>query len=154
NNLGPIFAIETTSGRWAAKQHDEIASPHGGSRAHESFPLHEHLPTHRHAMAVAPVGVIVPQRMVLRAAVIPKCNRVRRPLKAHAQLGGLNVPIEHFEYRVAFALAQTDNFRSEEAIHEQAFPTSLGMRPNNRMLGTRIDLSAIVIAIAAAIMLL
>jgi hypothetical protein len=28
------------------------------------------------------------------------------------------------------------------------------MRPNNRMLGTRIDLSAIVIAVAAAIMLL
>src|SRR5262249_43354404 len=27
-------------------------------------------------MAVAPVGVIVPQRMVLRAAVVPKCNRV------------------------------------------------------------------------------
>src|SRR5260370_16281614 len=105
-------------------------------------------------MAVAPVGVIVPQRMVLRAAVVPKCNRVRRPLEAHAQLGGLNVPIKHFENRVAFALAQTDNMRGEEAIHEQAFPTCLGMRPNNRMLGTRIDLSAVVIAVAAAIMLL
>src|SRR6266700_4022356 len=44
--------------------------------------------------------------------------------------------------------------RGEEAIHEQAFPTCLGMRPNNRMLGTRIDLSAVVIAVAAAIMLL
>jgi hypothetical protein len=43
------------------------------------------LPTHRDAMAVAPVGVVVPQRMVLRAAVVPKCNRVRRPLEAHAQ---------------------------------------------------------------------
>src|SRR6266516_5803335 len=74
------------------------------------------LPTHRDAMAVAPVGVIVPQRMVLRAAVVPKCNRVRRPLEAHAQLGGLNVPIKHFENRVAFALAQTGNMRGEEAI--------------------------------------
>src|SRR5262249_46588499 len=59
------------------------------------------LPTHRDAMAVAPVGVIVPQRMVLRAAVVPKCNRIRRPFEAHAQLRGLNVPIEHFENRVA-----------------------------------------------------
>jgi hypothetical protein len=89
-------------------------------------------------MAVAPVGVVVPQRMVLRAAVVPKRNRVWCPLKAHAQLGRLNVPIEHLQNRVAFALVQTDNMRGEEAIHEQAFPTCLGMRPNNRMLGTRI----------------
>src|SRR5205823_10818597 len=105
-------------------------------------------------MAVAPVGVVVPQRMVLRAAVVPKRNRVWCPLEAHAQLGRLNVPIEHLENRVAFALAQTNNMRGEEAIHEQAFPTCLGMRPNNRMLGMRIDLSAVVIAVAAAIMLL
>ena len=77
-------------------------------------------------MAVAPVGIIVPQRMVLRAAIVPKRNRVRRPLEAHAQLGGLNVPIEHFQNRVAFALAQTDNMRGEEAIHEQAFLTVSG----------------------------
>ena len=69
-------------------------------------------------MAVTPVGVIVPQRMVLRAAVVPKCNRVRRPLEAHAQLGGLNVPIEHFQNRVALVFVQTDNMRGEEAIHE------------------------------------
>ena len=69
-------------------------------------------------MAVAPVGVIVPQRMVLRAAVVPKCNRIRRPFESHAQLRGLNVPIEHFENRVAFTLAQTNNMRGEEAIHE------------------------------------
>src|SRR5947209_17928847 len=105
-------------------------------------------------MAVARVEVIVPQRMVLRAAVVPKCNRVRRPLETHAQLGGLKVPRKHFENRVAFALAQTDNMRGEEAIHEQAFPTCLGMRPNNWMLRSRIDSSAIVIAVAAAIMLL
>ena len=105
-------------------------------------------------MAVAPVGVIVPQRMVLRAAGVPTCNRVRRPLEAHAQLRGLNVPIEHFENRVAFTLAQTDNVRGEEAIHEQAFFTCLGVRPNNWMLGTRIDFSAVVITIAGTIMLL
>ena len=105
-------------------------------------------------MAVTPVGIIVPQRMVLRAAVVPKCNRARRPLEAHAELGGLNVPIEHFQNRVAFALAQTDDVRGKKAIHEQAFLTCLGMRPNNRMLGTRIDLSAVVVAVAATIMLL
>src|SRR5262249_17028890 len=105
-------------------------------------------------MAVAPVGIIVPQPMGLRARGVPKCNRARRPLATHAQVGGLNVPIEHFQNRVAFALARTDNVRGEEAIHEQAFLTCLGMRPNNRMLGTRIDLSAVVITVAATIMLL
>src|SRR5262245_47620976 len=92
--------------------------------------------------------------MVLRAAIVPKCNRVGRPLETHTQLGGLDVPIEHFENRVAFALAQTDNVRGEEAIHEQAFLTCLGVRPHNRMLGTRIDLLAVVITVAPAIMLL
>src|SRR5215470_11626684 len=105
-------------------------------------------------MAVASVGVIVPQRMVLRAAVVPKCNRVRRPLEAHAQLRGLNMPIEHFENRVAFTLVQAYNVRSEEAIHEQTFLTCLGVRPNNWMFGTRIDFSAVVISVAATIMLL
>src|SRR5215475_15851597 len=105
-------------------------------------------------MAVASVGVIVPQRMVLRAAIVPKCNRVGRPLEAHTQLGGLDVPIEHFENRVAFALAQTDNVRGEEAIHEQAFFTCLGVRPNNWMIGTRIDFAEVVITVAATLMLL
>src|SRR5215469_3834186 len=100
-------------------------------------------------MAIAPVRVIVPQRMVLRAAVVTKCNRVRRPLEARARLGGVNEPIEHIQNRDAFAVSRTDDVRGEEAIHEQAFLTCLGMRPNNRMLSTRIDLSAVVITVAA-----
>src|SRR5215475_13108605 len=90
------------------------------------------LATHRDAMAVASVRVVVPQRMVLRAAVVPKCDRVRRPLEAHAQIGGLDVPIEHFENRVAFILAQADDVVGEKAINEQAFLTRFGMSANAR----------------------
>jgi hypothetical protein len=64
------------------------------------------------------------------------------------------MPIEHFEERVAFTFPQTDNMRGEEAVHEQAFLARLGMCPNNGMLGTRINLAAIVIAVAAAIVFL
>src|SRR5262245_48724128 len=60
----------------------------------------------RDAMAVALVGVVVPERVVLGAAVVPERNRVGLPLEAHAQLGRFDVPIEHFEDRVAFALVQ------------------------------------------------
>jgi len=92
--------------------------------------------------------------MVLCAAVVPKRNRVRLPLEAHTQLGGLHLPIEHFKDRVTFTLAQTDNMRGEEAVHKQAFPASFGTRPNNRMLGTRVNLAAIVITVATAIVFL
>src|SRR5262245_2814591 len=105
-------------------------------------------------MAVAPVGVVVPQRMVLRAAVVPECHRIRLPLEARAELGGLYLPIEHFEDRVAFTLAQTDNMRGEEAVHEQTFPAGFGMRANNRMLSARVSLAAIIISVAATIVLL
>src|SRR5262249_12538006 len=105
-------------------------------------------------MAVAFVRVIVPKRMVLGAAVVPECDRICLPLETHAQFGGLHVPVEHLENRVAFARAQADNARGEEAVREQAFPTRLGMRPDDRMLGTRINPSAIVIAVAAAVVLL
>src|SRR5215831_18274816 len=92
--------------------------------------------------------------MVLGAAVVPECDRIRLPLETHAQLGGLHVAVEHFEYRVAFSRAQTDDVGSEKAIHEQAFPPSLGMGPDNRMLGARIGLAAIVVAVASAVVLL
>src|SRR5262245_17944391 len=79
------------------------------------------LATHRYAMAVASVGVVVPQCMVLRAAVVPKCDRVLHPLEAHAQLGGLDVPIEHFENRVAFILAQADDVGGEKRFTNRHF---------------------------------
>src|SRR5262249_53221911 len=105
-------------------------------------------------MAVAPVRVIVPQHVMLSAAVVPECHRIRLPLEAHAELGGLYLSIKHFENRITFTLSQTNNMRGEEAIHEQAFPTSFGMRADNRMLGARVSLAAIVIAVTTPIVLL
>src|SRR5262245_42022106 len=92
--------------------------------------------------------------MVLGAAVVPECDRIRLPLETHAQLGGFHVAVEHFEYRVAFSRAQTDDVRGEKTIHEQTFPPRLWMRPDNRMLGARISLAAIVVAVAATVVLL
>src|SRR5262245_18244630 len=105
-------------------------------------------------MAVAPVGVVVTQRMVLGAAIVPECHRIRLPLEAHAELANLHLTLKYFEDRIAFALAQTDNMRGEEAVHEQALPAGFGMRANNRMLGACVSLAAIVITVAAAIVLL
>src|SRR5262249_36194208 len=92
--------------------------------------------------------------MVLSAAVVPECHRIRLPLEAHAELGRLHLPIEHVESRVAFILTQTDNMRGEEAVHEQAFPAGFGMRPNNRMLSARVNSSAVIVSVPTAIVLL
>src|SRR5262249_9491495 len=92
--------------------------------------------------------------MVLGAAVVQECDGIRLPLETHAQLGGFHVAVEHFEYRIAFGRAQTNDVRGEKTIHEQAFSPSLGMGPDNRMLGARIGLAAIVVAVASAVVLL
>src|SRR5262249_17795602 len=105
-------------------------------------------------MAVALVGVVIPKRVMLNAAVVPKCNRVRLPVEAHAELGRFDVPIEHLKDRVTLVLLKADNARREEAVDEKAFLAGHWMGPNDRMLGARIRLAAIIIAISSAKVLL
>src|SRR5262245_20064224 len=102
-------------------------------------------------MAVAPVRVIVPQRMMLSAAVIPERDRVRLPAEARAELGRLDVAEQHGEDRIAFVAAHAENAGGEEAIHEQAFPARDRMRAHHRVLGARIFFAAVVNIITAAI---
>src|SRR6516162_4729336 len=72
------------------------------------------------AMPIALVGVVVPERVVLDAAIVPKGDRVRLPLEAHAELRRLDVPIEHFQDRSTLEPMQTDDPCGEYAANEQA----------------------------------
>src|SRR5262249_25900505 len=84
-------------------------------------PLIRPVAADRDAVAVAPVRVIVPQRMMLGAAVVPERDRVRLPAKAHAELRRLDVAKQHGEDRIALVAAHADDAGGEEAVHEQAF---------------------------------
>src|SRR5215468_2349569 len=103
------------------------------------------------SMAVTPIGVVVPNSVMLDTTVIPKCNRIRLPLEAHAQLGRLDVPIQHLENCVALALLQADNSCREEAVDEKALPPGYRVSPNHRVLGARECLASVVYAVPSPI---
>src|SRR5262245_1098980 len=105
----------------------------------------------RYAMAVALVGIIVPKRTVLRASVIPKRDGARPPLEAHAELGRLDMSIEHLENGPALVSAKTNNSCREEAVDEKTFPERDRVGPEYRMLGAGVDLAAIISHVPSAI---
>src|SRR5262249_23357228 len=107
-----------------------------------------------YAMTVALVGVVVPNRTVLHAAVIPKCDRVRPPLEAYAEFRRFDVPIEHLEQGGALVRSETDNPRREETVDEQALLAGDRVRAKNRMFGARIGLAAIIGPVASTINML
>ena len=98
----------------------------------------------RDAMAVALVRIIVPDRAVLDAAVIPERNGIRPPLEAHAQFRRLDATIQHPQDRVAFVLAKSNNPCREISVDEEALLPGDRMRPNDGELGARKCLAGIV----------
>src|SRR5712672_43225 len=81
---------------------------------------------------------------MLDATVVPECNRVRLPLEADAELGRLDVAIEHLKDCVALVLPQADDARRECAVDEQALFPGDWMGPNNRMFGAGKCLAGII----------
>src|SRR5262245_8130776 len=97
----------------------------------------------RDAVAEASVGVVVPHRAVLGAAVVPEGDRVGLPLEAHRELGRLDVAPEHLQDRIALAFAEADNAGREHPIYEQDLPARDRVGAHDRVLGTRIRLAGI-----------
>src|SRR5215469_16480273 len=85
-------------------------------------------------MAVAALRVIIPQRQMLGAAIVPECDRAGVPSKAALKLGIFDVPEEHLENRVALALRQLHDFSGEHPIHVKCLAPRVRMSPYHRML--------------------
>src|SRR5262249_62314884 len=85
-----------------------------------------------------------------QTGVVQKANGVGLPVEPHAELGRFDMPIKHLKDRVALVLLKADNTRRKEAVDEEAFLAGHWMGPNDRMLGPRIRLAAIIIAISSA----
>src|SRR5271163_207322 len=79
-----------------------------------------------HPVAIAAVWIVIPQRQVLRASVVPECYRVRSPLKPAVEFGVLDMPEERPQDRIALALLQLDEARRKQAVDEQRVAPGLG----------------------------
>src|ERR1700722_7035683 len=84
--------------------------------------------TDGHPVTIASLREIIPQRMMLRAAIVPEGNRARLPLEAAHELRRLDVPVQHLKQRSALLLLQLRNVSGEAAVDVKRFPSGHGMR--------------------------
>src|SRR5271163_2963860 len=88
----------------------------------------------RYALAIAGIGEVVPYRMVLRHAVVPEGQRVRPPADAALEFDmAFDVPPQHLEDRVAFALRELIDADREAAVDEQREFAAVRMAGDDRM---------------------
>ena len=89
------------------------------------------------AMAVAALRVVIPQRQMLGAAIVPERDRAGAPSEAALKFGIFEVPEEHLENCVALALLQLHDSSGEHPIHVKCLASRLRMSPYHRMLRVR-----------------
>ena len=93
------------------------------------------IPENRYAFAVAGVRVVVPDRVVLRAAVVPEGQRIRLPGDPAPQpRGGGDVPVEHVQHGTALGAAQTDDMRREALVDVEDLAARARVPGNHRVL--------------------
>lgn len=80
---------------------------------------------------------VIDNGVMLRAAIVPKRNRVLTPAKAALEFGFVNVAIEKFEQRIAFIVVEFFEMRREVAIDKEYLAPVLWVNRNDRMLDRR-----------------
>lgn len=90
-----------------------------------------------HPVAVAALRIVIPQRQVLCASIVPERYRIRLPSKSTLEFSTLDVPEKHLKNYLALTLLELNQPRGEQAVDEQGFAAGLGMSPHYRMLSAR-----------------
>ena len=80
-----------------------------------------------------PVSVVIIQRVVLRAAIVPKGDRSRCPLKAAAKFFTLLYRVQAFEYRAAFLGRHTVDREGMRFAAVERFTAGLGVSAHKRV---------------------
>src|SRR5215469_16883099 len=88
-------------------------------------------------MAVAALRVVIPQRQMLGAAIVPERDRAGAPSEAALKFGIFDVPEEHLENRVTLTVLQLLDSSGEHPIHVNSLAPRLRMSPYHRMLRVR-----------------
>src|SRR5215467_13351819 len=74
---------------------------------------------------------------MLGAAIVPERDRAGAPSEAALKFGIFDVPEEHLQDRVAFALLQLRDSSGEHPIHIKCLAPRVRMGPYHRMLRVR-----------------
>ena len=101
------------------------------------------------------MGKIVPERLVLGRAVVPKGNRADLPLEAALELGSRRMLKKALQQVLALLRLQSNDPAGENTVHKKRRTTADRMRSHHRMFRLRIRLPGILgPIIAAPVMLL
>src|SRR5438105_7801756 len=100
----------------------------------------------KHPIARAHIGPIVPDRVMLGAAIVPECDRMRRPAEAHVPMRPRDMVVKEFQHAAAFGRRYFVNVTGELAIDEQRLAAAFRMTTDDGVNGDRIDIGVLVIA--------
>src|SRR5260370_32144314 len=81
----------------------------------------------KHPVARADVGPIIPDRIMLGAAIIPECDRMRRPAETHVPMRPRDMVVQEFQHAAAFGRRHFVNVTGELAIDEQRLAAAFRM---------------------------
>src|SRR5260370_15565364 len=81
----------------------------------------------KHPVARAHIGPIVPDRIMLGAAIVPECDRMRRPTETHVPMRPRDMVVKEFQHAAAFSRRHFVNVTGELAIDEQRLAVALRM---------------------------
>src|SRR5438132_9727108 len=98
-----------------------------------------------HAMPLPLVRPVVPDREVLRAAIVPERHVVLLPAEPDLVVGAFDVPEKELQQRLTLGRLQSLEARGEDAVHEDSLLPGLGMRADDRMLRAGIDLAGVLL---------
>jgi len=107
----------------------------------------------RHALAAAAVGVVVPERKMQGAAIIPKGHRAGAPLEATLKFRTFGLLEQHLKQGVAFGFFEADDAGCENAVYEERLLAADRMGADDWMFRAGVGFARVIFAvlIAAAI---
>ena len=86
-----------------------------------------------HAKARTHIGPVIPQGFVLRAAVVPKRDRVGFPAEPTGPFVATNVAVQKLQNRFAFRFGQFIDVAGEVPIHKNSFAPALRVSGDDGM---------------------
>src|SRR5713101_3052096 len=98
----------------------------------------------KHPIARAHVRPIVPDRIMLGAAIVPECDRMRRPAETHVPMRPRDMVVKEFQHAAAFSRRHFVNVTGELAIDEQCLAAAFRMTTDDGVNGDWIDIGVLV----------
>src|SRR6266550_7535796 len=94
----------------------------------------------KHPVARAHIGPIVPDRIMLGAAIVPECDRMWRPAETHVPVRPRDMVVKEFQHAAAFSRRHFINVTGELAIDEQRLAAAFRVTNDDGVSGDRVNI--------------